>query len=66
MLSELPDWAKSTGLFLGVMILWDIARLFIQAYVNKLFMKKDFEKISNELDDIDETLEEEYGEESKD
>jgi len=52
-----PQWLKSTGLFLLIMILWDCARLFIQAKVNQLFLSKNFQNIRKDLDDIEEDLE---------
>ena len=53
----IPEWLKTTGVFIGVMILWDCARLFIQAKVNQLFLSKNFQNIRKDLDGIEEDLE---------
>lgn len=60
-MTELPDWAKSTSMFVGIMICWDIIRLFLQAKVNQWVLKKDFDEIDEALDDIEEDIEEKNG-----
>ena len=54
----MPDWMKTTGAFLIVMICWDCIRLFLQAYVNKWFLKNNFDEIDKALDDVEEAIEE--------
>lgn len=57
----MPEWMMTTGTVLMVMILWDCVRLFLQAYVNKLFLRKDFDKIDQAIDDVEEAIDEENG-----
>lgn len=53
-----PDWLKSTGFFLLVMIVWDIIRIFIQAKVNQWILHKDFENVQKDIDDLEADVEE--------
>jgi len=55
----IPEWLKTTGSFLIVMICWDIVRLFLQAFVNKKFMQGNFDKIEDAVEDVEEAIEEE-------
>ena len=55
-MNNIPDWVKSGGFIICVMILWDIVRIFIQAWVNKKFLQKEF-------DNLEDVIEEESGEE---
>lgn len=48
---------KTTGMFLAVMMVWDCIRLFLQAYVNRLFLKKDFDEIDKAIDDVEDKME---------
>jgi len=50
---------KTSGLIVILMICWDIARLFLQAYVTKRFMKEEFDEIDQALDDVEKAVEEE-------
>jgi hypothetical protein len=51
------NWLKSTGLFLGVMVIWDIARIFIQAKVNQRVLKKNFQNVRKDIDELEEDVE---------
>ena len=55
----MPEWLKTTGTVMIVIIIWDCFRLFLQAYVNRWFLKKDFDEIDKALDDVEEAIEEE-------
>lgn len=48
----IPDWAKTTGCFLIIIILWDIIRLFLQSWVNNKFMQKDFNKLNEAIENV--------------
>lgn len=50
---------KTTGTMILIMILWDIIRIPIQAYVTKKFMKNDFDEIDQALDTVEEKIDEE-------
>ena len=54
-----PEWIKSTMTFLGIMILWDIIRIFIQAKITQLVLKKNFQNIRQDIDGLEEIIEEE-------
>ena len=54
----MPEWMKTTGVFLLVMICWDVVRIFIQAWVNKKVMSQDFARIEDAVEDVEEALEE--------
>jgi len=56
-LSKLEQWLK---ILIG-MVSWDIYRIFIQAWVNRKFMKQDFDEIDKALDTVEEKIEEENG-----
>ena len=56
----MPEWLKSTGFFILIMITWDIIRLFLQAYVTKKMIKSDLEEV---VDDVEEIIEENEEEE---
>jgi hypothetical protein len=47
----MPDWMKSTALFVIIMICWDIIRLFLQGMVNRWMMRKDFEKLEDAIEE---------------
>jgi len=46
----MPEWLKIAL----IIIVWDVIRLFLQAIVNRRFMKQDFDEIDNALDKIEE------------
>lgn len=54
----MPEWLKTTGTFVIIMIIWDCIRLFLQAYVNKWMLKSEFDEIDKALDDVEEAIEE--------
>ena len=54
----MPEWLKTTGIFIIVMITWDCIRLFLQAYVNRWVLKKDFDEIDKALDTVEDKIEE--------
>ncbi len=58
MFEQLPEWLKTTGTVMAVMIIWDCARLFLQAYITRWMLKKDFDEIDKALDDVEEAIEE--------
>lgn len=58
MLNNIPDWLKTTGTFLAVMIIWDIIRLYLQAKVNQWMLRKNFKKIEKDLDALEDDVEE--------
>lgn len=55
----MPEWMKSTVGIIVFMLLWDLIRIPIQAWVSAWFtqkkLKKDFDEIDEALDDIEET-----------
>jgi len=55
---NVPDWMKTGGFIIGIMIIWDIGRIFLQAWVNKKMMKKDFDRIEDAVEDVEEAIEE--------
>ena len=54
----IPNWLKTTGMFISVMIVWDIIRLFLQAKVTEWVLSKKFKRIQNDLDDLENDVEE--------
>jgi len=61
-----PDWLKTTGTFVLVMIVWDILRLFIQAKVTKWMLRDKFQAIQKDLDDLETDVEEAIEEDKND
>lgn len=57
-MNNMPDWLKTTGMFLIVMVIWDIIRLFIQAKVNQWILGKNFKNIRKDIDDLEKDVEE--------
>lgn len=47
----MPEWMKSTALFISIMIIWDVLRLFLQGMVNRWMMRKDFEKLEDAIEE---------------
>ena len=47
----MAEWMKSTALFISIMIIWDVLRLFLQAMVNRWVMRKDFEKLEDAIEE---------------
>jgi hypothetical protein len=55
---QMPEWFK-TGAFVFIcMLVWDIIRLFLQALVNKWMLSKDFERIEDRVEDVEDAIEE--------
>ena len=50
----MPEWLKSGGIVILGMIIWDIVRIPIQAWVTKKFMEKDFDDLEEAIEDEDE------------
>jgi len=50
----MPEWMKTGAFIFILMVCWDVVRLFLQAYVNKRFMKKDFDDIDKAIEDLEE------------
>lgn len=61
-----PEWLKTTGTFLAVMIIWDIARIFIQAKVNKWMLRDKFQAIEKDFDDLENDVEQAIEEDKND
>ena len=58
----MQDWVKQSFLFIGLSIGWDIIRTIIQVFLTSHFtrklMTKDFKRIEEALDDVEEAIEE--------
>ena len=61
----MPDWMKSGAFIILCMIIWDLIRIPLQAWITKLFMSDNFKKIEDTVEDIEEALEEEESNETK-
>lgn len=55
---NIPDWLKSSATIIILIILWDIVRIPIQAWVTKKFMEKQFNEIDGALEDVEKAMEE--------
>ena len=58
----MQDWVKQSFLFIGLSIGWDIIRTIIQVFLTSRYtrklMAKDFKRIEEALDDVEEAIEE--------
>ena len=54
---SLPNWIKTGGFTVFVLICWDIVRIPIQAWYTKRKMQSNFKKIETDLDDLEKDVE---------
>ena len=62
---QVPDWMKSGVFIIMAMIIWDLIRIPLQAWITKLFMSNNFRKIEDSVEEIENTVEEALEEENE-